>query len=106
MDADEFALPTAFAFTTGMSQVIHVHHHFWNYSPAEYGWVDDGKKILRRDFGPADSNAAIAPANVNGVISVQRQTIEETDWWPGPRRATRFHSRRCWLGAVDRFGSS
>jgi len=84
MDADEFALPTAFAFTTGMSQVIDAHHHFWNYNPAEYGWIDDGKKILRRDLGPTDLQAAIAPADVNGVISVQaRQTIEETDWLLG-----------------------
>ncbi|HWE01640.1 MAG TPA: amidohydrolase family protein [Tepidisphaeraceae bacterium] len=64
-----------------MATVIDSHHHFWNYSPTEYAWIDDDKKILRRDFGPSDLSAVAAPAGVNGVISVQaRQTVEETDW--------------------------
>jgi L-fuconolactonase len=58
---------------------IDAHHHFWNYSPAEYGWIDDEKKPLQRDFLPADLKAEIDATDIDGVISVQaRQTIEET----------------------------
>jgi L-fuconolactonase len=28
------------------------HQHFWKYSDAEYGWIEDPK--LRRDFLPLD----------------------------------------------------
>ncbi|HET6246614.1 MAG TPA: amidohydrolase family protein [Tepidisphaeraceae bacterium] len=63
-----------------MKAVIDAHHHFWKYSPAEYGWIDEQKAILRRDFGPEELKAEIAAAGVDGVISVQaRQTTAETD---------------------------
>jgi len=58
---------------------IDAHHHFWNYSPSEYGWIDDEKKPLQRDFLPADLKAEIEATHIDGVISVQaRQSIEET----------------------------
>jgi L-fuconolactonase len=61
--------------------VIDAHHHFWKYTPAEYGWVDDAMAVIRRDFLPADLEQAIADAGVDGVVSVQaRLTIEETAW--------------------------
>ena len=34
--------------------VIDAHHHFWQYSAAEYGWISDSMSILKRDFLPAD----------------------------------------------------
>lgn len=62
-------------------EVIDAHHHFWRYTPEEYGWIDDSLSILRRDFLPGDLAAEIAPAGVEGVVSVQaRQTLEETRW--------------------------
>jgi L-fuconolactonase len=61
--------------------MIDTHHHFWRYTPAEYGWIDESKAVLRRDFLPDDLREAIAAADVDGVISVQaRQSIEETHW--------------------------
>jgi L-fuconolactonase len=64
-----------------MSTVIDSHHHFWKYSPAEYGWIGHGKEVLRRDFLPPDLHVEIAGTGVQGVISVQaRQSIRETNW--------------------------
>jgi L-fuconolactonase len=61
--------------------IIDAHHHFWNYTPAEYGWIDDAMAVIRRDFLPADLERAIKDAGVDGVVTVQaRQTIEETEW--------------------------
>lgn len=60
--------------------VIDSHHHFWNYDPVEYDWIDENMKIIRRSFLPGDLKAEIDLAGVDGVVSVQaRQTVEETD---------------------------
>ncbi len=64
---------------------IDTHHHFWEYSEQEYGWISDQMTPIRRDFTPADLKREILAAGVDGVVSVQaRQTIEETrvllDW--------------------------
>jgi L-fuconolactonase len=60
---------------------IDSHHHFWQYTPEEYGWIDDGMAMLRRDFLPADLERELAAAGVDGVVSVQaRQTLAETEW--------------------------
>ena len=57
---------------------IDSHHHFWNYSAEEYGWIDDTMKIIRRDFLPADLEKEMQAAGIDGVVSVQaRQTPEE-----------------------------
>ncbi|MEO8493903.1 MAG: amidohydrolase, partial [Planctomycetota bacterium] len=29
------------------------HHHFWNYDPAQYGWIGSEMSVLKRDFLPA-----------------------------------------------------
>ena len=61
--------------------VIDAHHHFWNYSREEHGWIDDSMAVLRRSFGPADLKREIDAAGVDGVVSVQaRQSLAETDW--------------------------
>jgi L-fuconolactonase len=60
---------------------IDAHHHFWKYTPEEYGWITDGMSVLRRDYLPAELRREAALAGIDGVISVQaRQTLEETDW--------------------------
>ena len=60
---------------------IDSHHHFWNYTPAAYPWIGPHMAALQRDFAPADLQAEIAAAGIEGVISVQaRQSIEETEW--------------------------
>lgn len=59
---------------------IDAHHHFWHYSPQEYGWINDEMSALRRDFLPPDLQREIAMTGLDGVVSVQaRQTLQETD---------------------------
>jgi L-fuconolactonase len=60
---------------------IDAHHHFWKYTPEEYGWISAGMSVLRRDFLPAELRREAAAVGIDGVISVQaRQTLDETDW--------------------------
>ena len=61
--------------------IIDTHHHFWNYNPVEFDWIDDDMASIRRSFLPADLNKTIREVGVDGVISVQaRQSTDETEW--------------------------
>ena len=61
--------------------MIDSHQHFWKYSSAEYGWIDDSMAALRRDFLPTDAQREFEAAGVQASIAVQaRQTPEETRW--------------------------
>src|SRR5262249_20318544 len=60
---------------------IDAHHHFWKYNPNDYGWMDDSRQAIRRDFLPADLEAEIRAAGVDGAVPGQaRRTIEGTRW--------------------------
>ena len=60
---------------------IDAHHHFWHYTPGEYGWINDAMAAIRRDFLPADLAAEISAAGIDAVLSVQAcHTIQETEW--------------------------
>ena len=60
---------------------IDAHHHFWRYTPQEYGWIDDPMASIRRDFLPRDLAQEIASAGIDAVVSVQaRQTLDETEF--------------------------
>lgn len=64
---------------TSAAMRIDSHHHFWKYSAKEYDWISDEMSVIRRDFLPADLQAEIKAARIDGVVSVQaRQTKEET----------------------------
>lgn len=61
--------------------IIDTHHHFWNYNPVEFDWIDDEMAVIRKIFMPEDLKSTLAKTEVEGVISVQaRQSLEETDW--------------------------
>jgi L-fuconolactonase len=61
--------------------MIDTHQHYWKYDPAEYGWIDDSMRSLRRDFLPSDLHRETTAAGVTASIAVQaRQTLEETQW--------------------------
>jgi len=61
--------------------VIDAHQHFWKYSPAEYGWINDEMAALKRDFLPEDLKPLLAASGFDGSIAVQAcHTIEETQW--------------------------
>ena len=58
---------------------IDSHQHFWRYSRAEYGWIDDSMAQLRRDFLPGDLRGHLDDAGLDGCIAVQaRQSAAET----------------------------
>jgi len=61
--------------------VIDTHHHFWNYNPVEYDWIDDEMAVIRKNFLPEQLKETLSSTEVTGVVSVQaRQCLEETDW--------------------------
>jgi L-fuconolactonase len=61
--------------------VIDTHHHFWNYNPVDFGWLDDEMATIRKNFFPTDLKETLADTDVKGVVSVHaRQCLEETDW--------------------------
>jgi len=61
--------------------IIDSHHHLWNYSAGEYGWIDDGMSVIARDFSPADLQSVAGSLGVIGSVAVQaRQTLDETRW--------------------------
>ncbi|MGB2633705.1 MAG: amidohydrolase family protein [Candidatus Acidiferrum sp.] len=60
---------------------IDAHQHFWQYSPQEYGWIDNAMDSIRRDFLPADLQPLLENSGFQGSVVVQvRQTLEETHW--------------------------
>lgn len=60
---------------------IDSHQHFWRYSPAEYGWIDESMHALQRDFLPADLKPLMTAAGFDACVAVQaRQTLQETTW--------------------------
>jgi L-fuconolactonase len=60
---------------------IDAHQHFWQYTAAEYGWIDDSMAALRRDFQPDEGKREMGRARVDACVAVQtRQSLEETRW--------------------------
>lgn len=61
--------------------MIDAHHHFWKYSPEQYGWIDASMDMLKRDFLPEELEVEMLSAGITGTVAVQaRQTLEETRW--------------------------
>ncbi len=58
---------------------IDAHQHFWRYDADEYGWIDDGMAVLKRDFLPGDAERAMSAAGFDAGVAVQAsQTLDET----------------------------
>ncbi len=83
--------------------MIDAHQHFWNYTPKEYGWIDDRMNVLRRDFVPEHLNVEIERVGIRGTVAVQaRQTLQETDWLLGlARRHETIRGIVGWVPLVD-----
>lgn len=61
--------------------IIDTHHHYWNYNPIEFDWIDDEMAKIRKNFLPEDLRETLKNTGVEGVVTVQaRQSMEETDW--------------------------
>jgi len=60
---------------------IDAHQHFWDYSPEEYGWIDENMGVIRRSFGPSDLKPLLETHGFDGSIAVQaRQHLGETEY--------------------------
>jgi L-fuconolactonase len=71
------------------------HHHFWNYSAEQYGWISERMGVLRRDFVPKDLKQEIESTHVDYVVSVQaRQEVVET------RYLLDFANTNSWIRGV------
>lgn len=63
--------------------MIDSHHHLWNYSAAEYGWIPPGSPLAQNHLH-AQLEAATTAAGVDGTVVVQaRQTLAESEWLLG-----------------------
>ncbi|MEN8693621.1 MAG: amidohydrolase family protein [Akkermansiaceae bacterium] len=59
--------------------MLDTHHHLWNYSKEEYGWIPEGSPIEKTFLLP-ELKAATSEAGVTGTIAVQaRQITKESD---------------------------
>lgn len=59
--------------------IIDAHHHLWNYTGEEFGWIADD--CLRHDFTVDELRTTLKSSGVDRTIVCEaRQTIEETDW--------------------------
>jgi L-fuconolactonase len=60
---------------------VDAHQHFWRYTSQEFGWIDDGMAVIRRDFLPGDLAPLLRDAGMDATVAVQaRQSLEETHW--------------------------
>lgn len=61
--------------------IIDSHHHLWNFTAEDYGWMDDSMQILKKDYLPQDLEPLLKRAGIGGTVVVQaRQMLEETEW--------------------------
>lgn len=61
--------------------IIDSHQHFWIYNPVKDSWIEEGMKILRRDFLPEDLAIILKQNSVDGTIAVQAdQSEDETNF--------------------------
>lgn len=57
--------------------MIDSHHHFWEYDPAEYDWINESMPVLQNDFLPENLKTEIDVVRIEGVVTVQAsQAIE------------------------------
>jgi len=74
---------------------IDAHQHFWRYSPATHGWIDDRMAVLKRDFLPEDLGPLLHAQGFARSVAVQAaQSLEET------RFLLELADRHAFIGAV------
>lgn len=56
--------------------IIDTHQHFWKYDPIQYGWIDEAKGVLKRDFLPQDLKPIYEKEGIAGCVAVQAMQSE------------------------------
>jgi L-fuconolactonase len=60
---------------------IDAHHHLWRFDQARLPWIAESMPALRRDYGLADLDAAVAGTGVERTLLVHaQQNLDETEW--------------------------
>lgn len=60
---------------------IDSHQHFWTRARGDYTWLKPDHGVIYRDFGPADLEAYLVEAGIDGTVLVQAAaTTAETDF--------------------------
>jgi L-fuconolactonase len=60
--------------------LIDSHHHLWEYSADQYGWMSEEMDVLKRDYLAKELRQFAAEAGVDGFVTVQaRQQLIEND---------------------------
>lgn len=67
---------------------IDAHQHYWQIDRGDYDWMPD-LPVLKRDYGPADLEPALARHGIAGTVLVQAAaTVAETEYLLGLAEAT------------------
>lgn len=65
---------------TNKATVIDSHHHFWDVSKLDYGWMGEGSP-LKKNFLPDDLRPLLKEAGVDKTVIVQaHDSVDETRW--------------------------
>ncbi|MDX1682381.1 MAG: amidohydrolase family protein [Phycisphaeraceae bacterium] len=61
---------------------IDAHHHLWAFDRYDYGWIEEGKGVLGRDYGLDDLEEATDSAGVTATVLVQTfSSLDESKWF-------------------------
>lgn len=58
-------------------QRIDAHQHFWKFDPVRDSWIDDGMKLIQKDFMPPDLQPLLESNGIDGCVTVQSGESEE-----------------------------
>ena len=59
--------------------MIDTHHHFWNFTKEEFGWIEDDS--IRKSFNAPELEQTLSSSPVTAAVSVQaRCCLEENDY--------------------------
>ena len=65
---------------------LDAHHHFWRYAPAQYGWIGDDMRAIRRDFLPPDLALELQATGIDGVAKPRIRDAALEPWAQEIRR--------------------
>ena len=65
---------------------LDAHHHFWRYAPAEYGWIGDDMRAIRRDFLAPDLALELQATGIDHVAKPRIRDAALEPWAQEIRR--------------------
>ncbi|BCU75323.1 amidohydrolase family protein [Luteolibacter sp. LG18] len=71
--------------------MIDAHHHLWNYSATDYGWISEDMQAIRRSFRAAELDDLMRASGITGTVAVQARTcLAENDFLLGEAAASQL----------------